>query len=313
MTAIIYNTMKNFDKFIKEGLKKETDADVYDLYNATGIKKLFLGLFFVFFKRLFNKILVKKAKKIKGYDNVIWLVGKGITEELADIIKRNNNGARLILYFWNKIHNYTAAEYYQKNGWEIWSFEKSDCEKYNFKFSNSFYPITKKVEKNLIKRDFFFVGYDKGRLNLLNELQSKICDENLQSKIIVRKQNKFSPIMVFNHKQKNGIIITYKATSYSKIIKYVKQSSCIIDFSTNNQSGLTMRVYEAIVFQKKLITNNLNITEMPFYKKENILVYDKNITSTQIKKWIDIPYNSIDQEYVNEYTISSWFKRFSVE
>lgn len=61
------------------------------------------------------------------------------------------------------------------------------------------------------------------------------------------------------------------------------------------QSGVTLRYYEAIVYNKKLLTNNKFVKRLPFYNPKFMYIYEKveDIDIEWIKKeeMVDYKYN----------------------
>lgn len=314
MVAIIHSCLNDFDLFLNEGLRKETNADVFDLYGVkTVFGKLFLRLTSYIYPKLYNKFLSRKANKIKGYDTVIYINSSAIPNVLVDKIKKNNPNARLILFILNKVTSIESYNYMFDMGWEIWSFDENDSKTLGLKYNAQFYPSIK-LEKNIKPlNDLFFIGYDKGRLNNLVKINDVAHDKNLTSKIIVRKWSKFSPILFINKKLENGIVLTYKEVSYKRILKYITQSKCIIELVMNGQVGFTMRVMESLFFERKLITNNSAVKNQEFYNKNNIFILDEDMNLDGIEEFLNSPYVPIPKEKIEKYAIQSWYQNFFKE
>lgn len=51
---------------------------------------------------------------------------------------------------------------------------------------------------------------------------------------------------------------------YEKLLMLTQLSNCIFDMTQVGQTGVTFRYYEAVVYNKKLLTNNREIFNMPF-------------------------------------------------
>ena len=89
--------------------------------------------------------------------------------------------------------------------------------------------------------------------------------------------------------------------SYEENIKNILYSKVILEVIQENQSGNTLRYQEAILYNRKLLTNNENIINMPFYNSKYMRVFT-DITELDIN-WIKnneiITYN-----YNNEFSAS---------
>ena len=67
--------------------------------------------------------------------------------------------------------------------------------------------------------------------------------------------------------------IHFKSLDYPTFCNVIKRSSFTLDYAHPNQSGLTMRSFEAAAAGTKLITNNTFIFQSPNYSKEYALVF----------------------------------------
>ena len=58
-----------------------------------------------------------------------------------------------------------------------------------------------------------------------------------------------------------------KQLPYEENINRTLNANIIIDITKENQSGWTLRILEALFFNKKLITNNINILGSEIYSE----------------------------------------------
>lgn len=66
-----------------------------------------------------------------------------------------------------------------------------------------------------------------------------------------------------------------KRLDYEDVLDYVSQTNCIIEIVQNDTAGPTMRYSEAVFYNKKLLTNNKNIVNFPFYNSNYMKVFEK--------------------------------------
>ena len=66
-----------------------------------------------------------------------------------------------------------------------------------------------------------------------------------------------------------------KSMRYSKTIEYIQRSKCLLEIVQNGQNGSTLRPIEALVYGKKLLTNDKNILNQDFYDKNNMFYFEK--------------------------------------
>ena len=86
---------------------------------------------------------------------------------------------------------------------------------------------------------------------------------------------------------------------YDRILADVLASNCILEVVQEGQNAQTARYYEAICYNKKLLTNNMNVEKLPFYDERYIRVF-KTIDDIDFD-WIKEK-NIIDYGYNNEFS-----------
>lgn len=95
---------------------------------------------------------------------------------------------------------------------------------------------------------------------------------------------------------------------YEEVLKYICCAKAILEINANYQSGLTMRSMESIFYEKKLITNNIDIMQYSFYNPNNIFVIGER-DWTDIEQFVTTKYEKIDEKIVNEYRFDKWLRK----
>ena len=87
---------------------------------------------------------------------------------------------------------------------------------------------------------------------------------------------------------------------------YIKQAACMLDLGViDKHRGLTFRVFEALGYHKKIITNNSEIATYDFYNPQNILIIDgQNISIPN--DFLNSPYAPIPELILKKYRLSNW-------
>ena len=62
---------------------------------------------------------------------------------------------------------------------------------------------------------------------------------------------------------------------YDVVLEETMKSNCILEMQLDVQSAATQRYYEAVCYNKKLLTNNKNVVNLPFYNPDYIHVFEK--------------------------------------
>lgn len=167
----------------------------------------------------------------------------------------------------------------------IFTFEPSDAKKHGFIYCDIPYSIISDVESSNINYDLYLVASASNRLNTFLSVFKYVDGNNLSVKYRITNTKRKQQVI------KNKIIYNQKI-SYATVINEVKQSNCILEVLSKGQTGATLRYYEAVCYNKKLLTNNKNVVNLPFYNPEYIHIFEKpeDIDIEWVKERIPIDY-----------------------
>lgn len=209
---------------------------------------------------------------------------------------------RIIIWYWNPVSRCFNPKDLKYDNVEFWSFDKADCKKYGLKYNSTFYFKNIKVKEIDINKvyDIIFLGLDKGRKKLLDELEVEINKQNIKTYFHIH------PGVGVSNPEK------IKMLPYLEYLHLVTKSKAIFDFLQVNQMGLTLRSMESVFFKKKLITNDENIVHEKFYNKNNIFILGKD-DFNKLSTFITSPYQDLDVNILAYYDFENWIKRFDNE
>lgn len=151
---------------------------------------------------------------------------------------------------------------------QVYSFDKRDCEKYGFSYYPTFYSVTRKpTENGVVASDAFFVGVSKGdRHSILEKLYHDIEMSGGIADFYISGVSQ-------SKKRVDGIHYD-QWLSYKDVLDHVMETNCVIEIMGDGQSGLTLRAMEAIVYNKKLLTNNESVKQLSFYGTGHIRFFE---------------------------------------
>ncbi|RGI84659.1 hypothetical protein DXD84_06890 [Dorea formicigenerans] len=193
--------------------------------------------------------------------------------------KEINNGA--IYYLRSKYKNCKTVLFYQdlvkksalpqiekiRNQFDlILSFDQLDVKKYNLLYYPLVYSKTDIKKSDIPKSDIYFVGKAKDRLEDIREVYSRLKDSGLKCDFHITG---VSPEDV----REDGIVYNMPV-SYEENLQRIKASKCMLEIMQKGGHGYTLRYCEAIMYDKKIITNNPEIKEAPFYSEQRIQVFE---------------------------------------
>lgn len=174
----------------------------------------------------------------------------------------------------------------------IFSFDKGDCERYNFYHYTTFYSKLPLITPQKQDSDAFFVGVSKdGRHEKLVKLYRRLSDANAKSDFYIAHH-------LDTRNREKGIHYN-KWLSYEDVLQKVLKSNCLIEIVGKNHQGFTLRTIEALCYNKRLVTNNAVVKDLKYYKTGYIL-YTPNIEDADIS--FITSKESVEYNYENEYS-----------
>lgn len=184
----------------------------------------------------------------------------------------------------------TLKAYFEKMGFDyVFTFDQADARKYGFSFTDTFYSVLPQKNNHISeteKKNIYYIGGNKGRLQDLLALYSTMKDNNISS--IYR----ITDVEESEQQWKNEIIYN-DFIDYSTTVEELRLCNCILELIAADQFGATLRYYEAICYNKKLLTNNKNVVNLPFYNPDYIHIFEKpeDIDWDWVKERIPVDYH----------------------
>ncbi len=223
----------------------------------------------------FKRIWCNSLKKIDWQTDVeyfLFFVNTSIypikPSELAELQTKYN--IKLVMLIWDKWDSADCdqvKEYLSEIKFDyVLDFDILDAKNNGFIYTYLPYSILYDVDTN-VQYDLYMAGSDKGRLTEILEIYKQAKNHGVTEKFRIYKAKRK------DQKYKNEI--TYnKYISYKTLVEETVKSNCILEMLVENQTGATLRYYEAVCYNKKLLTNNKYVVDFPFYNPNYIHVYD---------------------------------------
>lgn len=240
-------------------------------------------------------------KKLQEIDFVL-LNSHFFSRPLIKYLNRKFPSIRIAVWYSNPVAKDTPVHFFSGLNCELWSFDKDDCKKYGLNHNNQFIDQSKLIVRKSDSKyhsDICFIGVDKGRLNLLLELEQYFISKKLRPFIYVVNSSKNSRP---DYKYKPAI-------SYDELINYEGNTKAILDIVQKNQYGLSLRPIEAMFLDKKLITNNVSVQEMDFYTPENVFILNES-NKHKIIEFLKVPSVNLPETVKEKYKFKGWFNNF---
>lgn len=184
----------------------------------------------------------------------------------------------------------------------MFSFDEDDVKKYGFEHITNYIYLPKKEIKPAtdFKQKVFMVISGDERLDTLNTIAKKLDDINISHKLIVRASRR--PANLYE-----GINYSEKEIWQDELTQHLDDSEIFLDLIRHGHNGLSFRIFEAMAYQKKLITSNASVTNYDFYDPNNIMVINPENVLIDPEFFLT-PYSPLDEAVYSKYTIENWVK-----
>lgn len=194
-----------------------------------------------------------------------------LSTSYLDYLKWHNPNVKLVLFFQDLVKRYPKVDISKcKQLFDlVLSYDKGDCEKYGLLYHPT--PMSYvDIQDDLCLEevDVYFCGRAKGRYDLICKVFKKCMELGLKCDY---------HILSLPNDEERLPEIKYETSllSYEENLKRMYKSKIILEIMAPGASGFTPRLWEAIVYDKFLLTNNNNVFTSTFYKKERIMHIDE--------------------------------------
>ncbi|MHA6696465.1 hypothetical protein [Chryseobacterium sp. A321] len=149
----------------------------------------------------------------------------------------------------------------------------------------------------------YFVGsYFKNRMDPIEKIIERILSAEFVPKIHLLTKNS-SVVQQYKH---CGALFIDSFISFDQNLENVKKAGVLIDFVNGRHDGLSFRTFEAIGYEKKLITNNAEIKKYEFYHPDNFFVWEEHSNFEGLEEFLKRPYRTLDSSLKQKYSFTNW-------
>ena len=211
--------------------------------------------------------------------------------------------AKLVLYVMNptsaiELNPELCSNYYDA----VFTVYANDADYYGWHVCNHLYASIPEAEPsghNGFDNDVFFIGRAKNRLQKILRTYEFLVSHDIKCD--------FHIVEVDEKEKCHADNIHYnKWLPYKEVLRRMRRSRCVLEILQKPGEGPTLRTAEAIVYNKKIITNDTEAVSNPFYDERFVQIFDapENINLSFIKETIEPHYN-----YRGEYSANNFLKR----
>lgn len=258
-------------------------------------------------KKQYNHYMnILKSTEGFHFDYLFVIRGYKIPADFLRGFRKNNPESQMIMYQWDS--NFTnpfsgVIQYFDI----VYSFDYRDCKELSINYLPLFYTddVLSSEYTEDFSSDFFFMGtYIPERYSALKHFKEKIKETpyKLNSFIYITKTSHLKEIFKGNKLDRS--IISTCHMDRKTYLAMLHSTKVMVDVSNNGQTGLAMRIIEALTLKKKVMTSNPYIKEEPFYNPDNIFVFDAN-SPIICDEFVNTPFKGIP----HTLSLSCWIDR----
>lgn len=248
------------------------------------------------------------AVRGQTFDQVVFLQAHQYSLDSLQALRAAQPGARFTLYNWDSIktHDYRPQlPFFDKAA----TFDPANAEELGIDYLPLFalpeyYAIA--ANRAAPAYDIYFVGslHSLARVEAVKRLREHCAAEGLRLKLYLHCSPPRMAQLLRRGEWLPGM--TLRSIGTEGILDMMRASVGVFDFSSHQQSGLTMRVFENLAAGMKIIATNPQIAREPFYSDDRILLLDQ-LDFAPVKAFLAQPLR--DTRTFEEYSLSNWLRR----
>jgi hypothetical protein len=151
---------------------------------------------------------------------------------------------------------------------QVLTFDKNDAEKFGWLYCLCYYSKMD-IAPQKITSELYFVGKisigREYRFPIVKECYRLLSEKGLCATFKLLGDGQFSG---------PGIQFIDQPIEYMQTLHDIQSCNCILEIVKEGQGGPTLRYFEAICYNKKLLTNNPAVVDLPFYDERYIRVFN---------------------------------------
>lgn len=181
----------------------------------------------------------------------------------------------------------------------VYTFDARDAQKYGLRLCTAYYSKCNVNKVSQMKQDLYFCGYvNNSREKIIRSILSHCEEKQISLSADIVGLREYCPYRDTVRLQ--NTLIPYKQT-----LNEMVEAKCILDIVKPEQAGLTLRAYEAVVYNRKLLTNNKSILDFQYYDSRYMQYFEKveDIDWGWVKEDIKVDYH-----YNGEFSPLRWLE-----
>lgn len=275
--------------------------DLCFIYKKNPFKSKFLNKFFgfsfsqkvnnhiwVFWKKIFFKKLLKIISFNKNEELIFLFHAGWYDKSFIKWLKKKYPLCKYVIYFDDTISCYESAikqmnhETFKGELDLVLCYNEGDANKYGFKKCSAYFSKDEIIKSNPNSDcDLVFIGQPKDRQKLVEEIYRKVSSKCKCNFALVNGEGNVE-----------GIDYSSKGMSYKDYLQAEIDANCILEIIKGDTDSETLRCWEAVYYNKKLLTNWKGIFKFKYYDERYMKYFESasDLDVNFIKEKCEIDY-----------------------
>ena len=227
--------------------------------------------------------------------------------DLNTIEKIHSTAHKVVAYQWDGLARFPKVFKIINQFERFFVFDLEDYHLYKDRYPNllpctNFYFDILEEEATVNSKEVLYVGaYMKDRRQSLIRVVDALSQYDLTLNINLFYGRKTPP---FFHPH---ITFFSKGLNYAQYLTLTKKAAVLLDIKTVDHNGLSFRIFEAIKYQKKLITDNKSIKLYDFYHPNNFYLVENDLFEG-LSDFLESDFVPLSEDIRQKYSFSNWVK-----
>jgi len=221
--------------------------------------------------------------------NLCFVLIANLELEYLKYLKRRFPKAKFVKFYRDLVSTKQRYHdlYKNSNIIDYWiTYDEGEAKKYNMLYHNEIESKASIKTDNKVLYDVFFAGRAKERLKKVVDVYDYLSSKGINCYFYITGVEKKNQI------KRDGIKYAGKLMKYRDMLICNSHARCLLEINQDNAVGYTSRFLESVMFDKKLLTDNMSIRQSHYYDSKFIQCFN---TISDIN--IDFIINDIKVDY----------------
>ncbi|WP_324682028.1 hypothetical protein [Bibersteinia trehalosi] len=255
-----------------------------------------------------GEIRLKRLKQDLGkneqLDYALFFLADNYSLDFIKYVRERTNKGGMVNYQWDGLDRFPRI--YQRLPFfdRVYVFDVQDLGKADNLLPTTSFYFDFDLSPQPIVYDFYFLGgHRDDRMPFIVKFTEYAQQKNwhLNFNIVINPRDKHKKAL---YPSNVNFLFDHEAKEFRENLNAARQSRILLDFVISEHKGLSLRTFESIGYDKKLITTNAEVKKYDFYHPNNMFVLDNNFD--ELEAFLTKPYIELDPSIKKKYSFSNW-------